>query len=41
VPDEWSVAVVCPVFKKRSGKECDKYRGKIFLNTAYKMYEKI
>ena len=41
IPDEWSRAVICPIYKKGDKRICNNYRGIALLNVASKIYERI
>jgi len=38
LPDDWKVAVVCPIHKKGDKQDCNNYRGKSLLNVVYKIF---
>jgi len=35
IPEEWKIAVVCPIYKKGNPEDCHNYRGISLLNAAY------
>jgi hypothetical protein len=37
MPEEWSIAVICPIHKKGSKMDCDNYRRIALLSVVYKM----
>ena len=41
IPEEWTEAIIMPLFKKGDKQECSNYRGISLLNTAYKIFSKL
>lgn len=41
MPDEWNMAVICPLHKKGDILACQNYRGISLLNTAYKVFANV
>jgi hypothetical protein len=41
MPDDWSTAIFCPIYKKGNKIECKNYRGISVLSTPYKILAKI
>ena len=41
IPEEWSDATICPVFKSGDRQQCERYRGISLLCHTMKMYERI
>jgi hypothetical protein len=41
IPDEWTRGVICPIFKRGNGRDCNNYRVISLLNVAYKVYAKV
>ncbi|XP_076038003.1 uncharacterized protein LOC143023369 [Oratosquilla oratoria] len=41
IPDDWSKAVVCPIFKKDDRTNCNNYRGISLLSHVGKVYERV
>jgi hypothetical protein len=37
MPEEWSIAVICPIHKKGSKMDCDSYRSIALLSVVYKV----
>jgi len=35
IPEDWRIALVCPIYKKNDLLECNNYRGIALLNTTY------
>lgn len=41
MPEQWSMAIICPIHKKNDKTCCDNYRGIALLSTVYKVFTKI
>lgn len=41
IPEEWKVAVICPIYKKWDPEDCHNYRGISLLNAAYKILSNV
>jgi Reverse transcriptase (RNA-dependent DNA polymerase) len=41
VPQDWTVGLILPIFKKGNTRDCNNYRGITLLSTALKTYERI
>jgi hypothetical protein len=41
IPEDWSLAVICQIYKKSDKTVCSNYRGISFLNVAYKIFSKV
>jgi hypothetical protein len=41
LPGNWSLSVICPIYKESDKTVCSNYRGTSLLNVAYKIFSKI